>query len=79
MMRRDVLLAHALAQLMTQPLRHAPRVDEHQRGAVLLNQSDEPVVDLVPQFIGSDRSQWLGWYFDSEIELALVSPPETSR
>ena len=47
-MRGDVGLAQQLGQLARHPLGHAPRVDEDQRGAVLLDQLRQAAIDLLP-------------------------------
>ena len=63
-MRGHLFFAHALAQLMGHALGHAARVDEDQRRAVLLDQLDEAVVNLVPHFVGGDRAERHGRNFD---------------
>ena len=72
-MRGDVVFANPLAQLMRDPLRQPPGVDEDQRGAMLLDQFHQAVVNLVPHLVGGDRAQLAGRDFHREIELALVS------
>jgi hypothetical protein len=44
--RRDLILAEALPQLMGHPLRHPPRVHEHEGGAVALHVLRDGVEDL---------------------------------
>ena len=46
--RGDQLLAEPRRQLARHALGHAPRVDEDERGAVLLDQLGEALVDLLP-------------------------------
>ena len=60
MMRRDIVFAQSFAQVMSDPLRQPPGVDEHQRGTMLLNQFHQPVVNLVPHFVGGDRAELAG-------------------
>ncbi len=57
MMGSDVVFAEALSQMVRHALRQAARIDEDQRGAVLLDQLDEAVVNLVPHFVGGDRAK----------------------
>ena len=45
---RHVLHAQPLGEMHRQPLAQLPRVDEHQRGAVLGDELGEPLVDLLP-------------------------------
>ena len=77
--RRDVLFANALAQLMRYALGHAPCVHKYQRCAMLLDQRYEPVVDLVPHFIRGDRTQRHLRNFYREIQLPLVSDVDDDR
>ena len=53
--RGDVLLPERLGERPRDPLRHAPRVDEHERGAVRLDEGAEPPVDLGPDLAGHHR------------------------
>ena len=53
--RGDVLLAERLGQRPGDALRHAARVDEHERGAVRLDEGAEPPVDLGPDLAGHHR------------------------
>ena len=54
-MRGDMLLADALAQVARDALDHAPRVGEDQGGAVLLDQPRELVVEVFPDLVRHDR------------------------
>jgi hypothetical protein len=65
--RRDVLLAEPLGQVARHALGGAALVDEDQRGAVLVDQLGEPVVQLVPHLgrhhrarAASAASRWRG-------------------
>ena len=55
MVRGDVLLPERLGERPRDPLRHAPGVDEHERGAVRLDEGAEPQVDLGPDLAGHHR------------------------
>ena len=44
----DRVLAEPLRQLAGDALRHASRIDEHQRGAVLFDEPRQAIVDLLP-------------------------------
>ena len=57
--RSDSCARHALG--------HAARVDEHQRGAVRLDQLGEPVVDLLPDLGRHHRFERRGRHFEREI------------
>ena len=50
----DVSLAQLFGQLVREPLGQPPRVDEDQRRAVLLDQLDEPFVNLGPLLVHAD-------------------------
>src|SRR5471030_1594451 len=47
-MRRDVLLTDALAQVTRDALDHAPRIGKHERRAVRVDQLCEAVVEVLP-------------------------------
>ena len=72
-MRGDVFFAQSFAQMVGDALRQPAGVDEHQRGAMLLDQFHQAVVNLVPHFVGGDRPQRRAGHFHCEIELPLVS------
>ena len=63
----------ALRQVMRDPLGQPARVHEHQRGAVLADQFDQPVVGLGPLLVRRDRAQGLARDPDGE----LPRPPVT--
>ena len=67
----DVVRAEFLGQMVGDSLRESPRIYEHQRGAMLLDEFYEAVVDLVPHFVGRDGAELAGGNFDREIELAV--------
>ena len=90
-MRRHGFLAQPLGQMPRGALGHAPRVDEHQRGAMRLHQLGETVVDQLPAVVRHHRFQRHRWHFDREVTRAgvacinnsnvalrvrLLSPPE---
>ena len=51
MMGRDGAFAETLRELARDPFRHAAGVDEHERGAVLLDQPGEADIDLGPHLV----------------------------
>jgi len=58
-------------------VRHAlgqpPRVDEDERGAVRLDQLDQPCVDLLPHLERHHRLERRARHLDRDIDLALVA------
>ena len=72
-MRGDRRLAQAIRQLARYALGHASRVDEHQRGAVRLDQLHQLVVDLLPDVGGHHRFQRRLWHFKPQIAWALMA------
>ena len=54
-MRGDVLLPQRVGERPGHPLRHAARVDEHQRGAMRLDERAQTPVDLAPDLAGHHR------------------------
>ena len=71
--RGDGVLAKPIAQVPRQPLRHPPRVDEHQRRPVVADQRGEPVVVLLPDFVRHHGVERRPRDLDREIHLAAVS------
>jgi hypothetical protein len=75
----DVVRPEFLRQMMRDSLRQSPGIYEDQRGAMLFDQLDQTVVDLVPHFVGGDGAELAGRNFDGKIELALVADVDDHR
>jgi hypothetical protein len=71
--RRDVLRADVLGQLVRHALGQPPRVDEDQRGAVRFHQLDQARVDLLPHLERHHRLERRAGHLDREILPALVA------
>ena len=54
-MRGDLFLAQAFAQMPGRALGHAPGVDEHEGGAVFFHQVRQAVVEQLPHVVGKYR------------------------
>ena len=50
-MSGDGVLAQPIAEVPRRALRHAPRVDEHERGAMTADQGGQPIVVLLPDLV----------------------------
>jgi hypothetical protein len=72
-MRQDGLLAKPFAQMVGNALGEPPRVDEHERGSMLLNQRRNAIVDLRPHLIRRDWSKLVLRNLDREIHGAAMS------
>ena len=72
-MRGDLVLAQPVGQLPRQPLGHLPRVDEHERGAMLANQRRDAVVVLRPHFMRHHRFERRRGQLDAEIDVAAMT------
>ena len=72
MMRSDRVFTQTFRQLARHALGHASRIDEHQRGAMRLDQPHQLVVDLLPHFSGHHRFQWRIRHFQQQIARPLV-------
>ena len=72
-MRSDGGVADAVAEMTSQSLGHAPRVDEDQRRAMRADQFREPVVILLPHFVGHHRLQRRARDFQREIHRPAVA------
>ena len=69
----DQLLAEPRRELARHPLGHAPRVDEDERGAVLLDQPGEALVDLLPHLRRHHRLQGRRRNLEGQIPRAAVA------
>src|SRR5580658_1921331 len=72
-MRGDGVLPQALAKMMRHALGEAARVDKNKRGPVLRGECGEPIVDLVPHFVGRDGAKLASWNFDGQIEFTAMT------
>ena len=80
MVRRDVVFADAFAQVMRDAFGQPPRVDEDQGRAMLLDQLDERVVDLVPHLVAWRPGQvGLGGTSTARSSLPLVADVDDRR
>ncbi len=73
MVGRDRVLAEAFAQVAGQPFGKPPRVHEHQRRAVFLDEAGEPLVILLPDFRGHHRFERGARQLDGQVECAAVA------
>ncbi len=72
-MRRHALLAEQIAQMPRRAFGHAPCVDEHQRGAMLLRQCSHIGIHLQPLVVGHHHAQRRGRQRQGQITLAGVA------
>ncbi len=72
-MRGDSVGAEALGEFEADLLHEATRVDEDERGTMLLGECGELVVDLGPHGRGCDGAEFGGGDFDGEIEGAALA------
>src|SRR5262249_19768387 len=72
-MRGDILVADDLREMSSDALGHTPRVDEHERRAMLLRQFGETRVDLFPDVARHHRLERRGRNLDGEVAMADVS------
>jgi hypothetical protein len=73
MVRGDDILADELGQMPRHALRHAPRVDEDERRAMLVRQRREARVDLLPDLARHDGFERRRRKLEGEIAIAHVS------
>src|SRR5207248_1237359 len=69
----DCILSNTLGEIVGETLGVGAGIDEDQRGAMLRNQFDETIVDVVPHLVRRDRAEFAFRNLDGEIHLALVS------
>ena len=72
-MRGDMLLAQQLAQMPRRTFRHAPGVDEHQRGRMLLHQFGDARVHQLPLRVRHHRFQRHRRQFEGKVAFARVT------
>ena len=70
MMGGDVLLAHALGEMVRDALDEAAGVDEDESGAMLEGELLKALIDLIPHPVGGDGAEFGGGKLDGEIERA---------
>ena len=73
MMGRHEVLAQAIGQVVGDAFRQSPGVDEHQGGAVGLDQLGEAIIHVRPNGIGRDRAEFVLGCVDSQIHLPALS------
>ena len=73
------VVAEARAQLVREPLGHAARVDEDQRGAVLSDQRGDAVEDVAHLLGRRDRLELALGELEREVEGALVAGVDDDR
>src|SRR5204862_418294 len=71
MMRGNVVFTQPLCQMMRHALDQSARINEHQRRSILLNQSDQAIVNFFPHFVRGNWSKLAALHLDREIERPL--------
>src|SRR5262249_58653886 len=71
--RDDVLLAEPLLERRRGALDESPRVDEHDRRAMLRDQLGDPIVDARELLVRRDRAELVVGDLDREVELAAMA------
>ena len=66
-MRRDVLLAQPLSERKRQPLHHPSRVHKDKRGAMLVRQFRQPIMDALPHRLRRHRAQFIRRHLNAQI------------
>ena len=66
-------IAEPLGEMTREALRHVPRVDEHERRLVLVDQLREPVVVLLPDLVRHHRFERRSRQLDREIHRAAMA------
>ncbi len=69
----DVFFAEAFAQLMSDALRHAARVHEHESRAMRIDELDNALVNLSPHLVRRYGAEFGVGDFDGQIHLPLVA------
>ena len=77
--RGDDVVAEALAELVGEPLGEPAGVDEHERGAVLLDERGDAVEDVAHLLGRRDRLELAVGQLEREVERALVAGVDDDR
>src|SRR5262249_58979170 len=56
--------------MASRSFRHAPGVDKHERGAMLVYQLGKPVIHFTPHFARHYRFQGRSWHFNGKVNLS---------
>ena len=72
-MGRHEVLAQSFGQVMGDAFRQSPGVDEHQGGAMCLDQLGETIIDVRPNGIGRDRAEFIPGRFNSQVHFPALS------
>lgn len=73
MVRGHRLLAQPIAEVASDALGQAPRIDEHQGGTVLPRQLGQAVVDQAPDVRCHHRAKRYRWHFDGQVALPCMA------
>ena len=72
-MGRSLVRSQPLAQMARDGFRQPPRVDEHQRRSVLLDQFRQPMINLRPDLIRHHCFERRAGQFDGQVQFPLVA------
>ena len=79
MVGSNVVFAQPFAEVVRHSLHQSPGVDKDQRRTMLLDESDECIIDLVPHLVGGDGPERAGRNFDRKVKLSLVPDIDDDR
>jgi hypothetical protein len=69
----DRAVAKALGQFARHAFGHAAGIDEHQRGAVFLNESRQTIINLLPDLAGHHCLKRGAWNLNLKVAIALLA------
>ncbi len=72
-MRGHGVTSEAFGEIVGNALGQAAGIDEDERGGMLIGELRKAIVDFAPHFIGGDRAELAGRYFDGDIHLAAMA------
>ena len=78
-MSANLIFTQPLGKMMRHPLNQPPGVDEDQCRTMLYRKLHDAGINLLPHFVGRDRTEKGRGYFDSEVKGALVTDVDDDR
>ena len=72
-------LFQPILKMMRHPLDQATRIDENQRGAMLENERGKSIVDVAPDGVRRDGTEFVPWDLNSKIHLSAVTDVDNCR
>jgi len=77
--RQYGIVAQPFGEIVSYTLGQPAGIDEHQRGAVCLDQLRHAIVNFAPHLVGGDRPEFIAGHFHRKLHLAAMSDVDNLR